>query len=40
MSLRAGLTETRCVLRRPWLVLVYLMAAMAAGIAGLALRLR
>lgn len=35
---RGGLTETRCVLKRPALVLGYLAAAMVAGIVGLAMR--
>ena len=34
-AIRAGLTRSRCVLRRPGLVLAYLGAALAAGIWGL-----
>lgn len=30
-AVRAGLTRSRCVLRRPWLVMAYLLAAFAAG---------
>jgi hypothetical protein len=30
-AIRAGLTRSRCVLRRPWLVVAYLLAAFAAG---------
>jgi hypothetical protein len=34
-AIRAGLTRSRCVLRRPWLVLAYLGAALVAGVWGL-----
>ena len=34
-AVRAGLTRSKCVLRRPWLVLAYLGAAFAAGVWGL-----
>lgn len=30
-AIRAGITRSRCVLRRPWLVMAYLLAAFAAG---------
>ena len=39
-AIRAGLAESRCVLRRPGLVLAYLTAALAAGVVGVALALR
>ena len=35
-AVRAGLTESRCVLRRPRWVLAYLAAALLAGVAGVA----
>ena len=35
-AIRAGLTETRCVLKRPRLVLAYLALALLAGVAGVA----
>jgi hypothetical protein len=35
---RAGLTESRCVLKRPALVLGYLALALAAGVVGLVRR--
>ena len=38
-AIRAGLTESRCVLRRPRWVLAYLAAALAAGVAGVAMAL-
>jgi hypothetical protein len=34
-AIRAGLTESRCVLKRPWLVLGYLALAFVAGVAGI-----
>jgi hypothetical protein len=37
---RAGLAETRCVLKRPWLVLAYLAAALVAGAVGVVGALR
>jgi len=37
-AIRAGLTETRCKLKRPGLVLGYLALALALGVAGLARR--
>lgn len=37
-AVRAGLTRTRCVLRRPRLVLLYLGAAFLAGATALGLR--
>jgi len=37
--MRTGLQRTRCVLRRPWLVLAYLVAAFALGATVTALRL-
>jgi hypothetical protein len=37
-AIRAGLTETRCKLKRPGLVLGYLMVALIAGVAGLVWR--
>jgi hypothetical protein len=37
-AIRAGLTESRCVLRRPALVLGYLALALAAGVIGMARR--
>ena len=38
-AVRAGLRESRCVLRRPALVLAYLGAACAAGVGALVWRL-
>ena len=38
-AVRAGLTETRCVLKRPRWVLAYLAVALAAGVAGVAMAL-
>ena len=35
-AVRAGLTETRCVLKRPRWVLAYLALALTAGVAGVA----
>jgi len=37
-AIRAGLTESRCVLKRPALVLAYLALALAAGVAGMVRR--
>lgn len=39
-AIRAGLTESRCVLKRPGLVLGYLALAFAAGVAGVVLHFR
>ena len=38
-AVRAGLAESRCVLRRPRWVLAYLAVALAAGVAGVAMAL-
>lgn len=38
-AMRAGLTETKCVLKKPRLVLLYLGAAFASGAVGLAWRM-
>ena len=38
-AMRDGLTRSKCVLRKPWLVLLYLGAAFAAGAAAIVLRI-
>jgi hypothetical protein len=38
-AMRAGLTKTKCVLREPRLVLVYLGSAFVAGAAAIVLRI-
>jgi hypothetical protein len=37
-AIRAGLTESRCVLKRPMLVLAYLSVALVLGVAGMTRR--
>jgi hypothetical protein len=39
-AIKAGLTESRCKLKRPMLVLGYLAVALAGGIVGVILRWR